>query len=130
MNYSANTIKVILDIMALSTFKRVKEWFQKNPDEPYCYWAKDNFIAIKDKDNIEILKAHPEIDDIDDHTIVQWDSYSDTVFLSKFCPKIRQGIRALADSGCLSNDIDGCHWAILPDEDNFKVLIYENKENM
>jgi hypothetical protein len=130
MTYRAAATKALFNSIPKDTFLRAKKWFQEHPEEPYCYWAKDDFIAIKDKNNQVILSKYPEIEDIDDHTIVQWDPLSDTVFLSKFCPKLRQGIREMVDAEYMSNDVEGYHWVIMPDGDNFKVLIYENKKNM
>lgn len=130
MTYRAAATKALFNSIPKDTFLRAKKWFQEHPEESYCYWAKDNFIAIKDKNNQAILSKYPEIEDIDDHTIVQWDSLSDTVFLSKFCPKLRQGIREMMDAEYMSNDVEGYHWVIMPDGDNFKVLIYENKKNV
>lgn len=130
MTYRAAATKALFNSIPKDTFLRAKKWFQEHPEEPYCYWAKDDFIAIKDKNNQAILSKYPEIEDINDHTIVQWDSLSDTVFLSKFCPKLRQGIQEMTDAEYMSNDVEGYHWAIMPDGDNFKVLIYENKKNV
>lgn len=126
MNFKAHAVNTMFKALAKDTFLRVKKWFEEHPDEPYCYWAYDEFISIADKDNEELLKKHKEIDDINDHTIVQWDSLSDTMFLSRFCPKLKQSIYELYSSGVTQGDVDGYHWSIIPDDDNFKVLVYEN----
>lgn len=132
MTYRAAAVKSMFNAIAKESFERAKVWFEQHPNEPYCYWSKDDFIAIKDKDNKAILDAHPEIEDIDDHTIVQWDPLSNTVFLSRFCPKLKQGIKALLDTGCHDGNVDGMRWSILPDVDNnnFKVLCYEDKKTV
>lgn len=126
MNYKAHAVNTMFKTLAKDAFLRAKKWFKEHPDEPYCYWAYDEFISIADKDNEELLKKHKEIDDIDDHTIVQWDSLSGTVFLSRFCPKLKQSIYELYSSGVTQGDADGYHWDIIPDDENFKVLCYEN----
>ena len=131
MNLKAHATKTMFNALAKNTFLRAKQWFQEHPDEPYCYWAKDDFISIADKNNEELLSKYPEIDDINDHTIVQWDSLSDTVFLSRFCPKLKQSICELCNSGTTQGDVDGgYHWGIVPDGENFKVLCYEKQKNM
>ena len=126
MNFKAHAVNTMFKALVKDTFLRAKQWFKEHPDEPYCYWAYDEFISIADKDNEELLKKHKEIDNINDHTIVQWDSLSDIVFLSRFCPKLKQSIYELYSSGITKGDVDGYHWGIVPDGENFKVLCYEN----
>lgn len=132
MTYRAAATKALFNSIPKDTFLRAKKWFQEHPEEPYCYWAKDEFIAIKDKDNKSILDKHPEIEDINDHTIVEFNLDTNVACLSRFCPKLKQGIQELYDSGYKSNDVDGIHWLITPviNTDNYKLTAYENKENM
>ena len=126
MNLKAHATKIMFNQIAKDTFLRAKQWFKEHPEEPYCYWAKDDFIAIKDKTNQAVLSKYPEIEDIDDHTIVEFDFDNDVMYLGKFCPKLKQSIYELYSSGVTQGDANGYHWGIVPDGENFKVLCYEN----
>lgn len=128
MTVKGASLKAMLNYMARDTFKRALEWKQKNAQEPYCYWAKDEFISIRDKYNPAILGRHPEIDDIDDHTIVEFDLATRNLQLSRFCPRLKSSIKEMVESGYTSNDVDGLHWYILPDGENYKLICYEVTE--
>lgn len=125
MTTRGNATKAIFNAIAKETFLRAQKWFREHPEEPFCYWAKDDFIKIADKENKQLLDAHPEIEDINDHTIVQFDLLTDTVYLSKFCPKLRAGLQDMVNAGYFENTIDGYHWRVFHDDGNFKVMCYE-----
>lgn len=124
MTVQGNAVKAMFNAIVDDTILRARKWFKEHPDEPYCYWAKDDFISIADKTNKAILEKHPEIEDINDHTIVQYDFNTDIVQLSRFCPKLKAGIKAMVDGGYTANTVNGCHWYVKPDSDNFKVVCY------
>jgi hypothetical protein len=126
MTSKAAAMKATLDSTIRSAFDRAKKWFKEYPDEPFCYWAKDVFISIADKDNKALLNSHPEIDDINDHTIVEFDVHNNTLYLSKFCPKLRQALKEMFEADCRSNTADGIRWSVFPHGDNFRIIAYEN----
>lgn len=120
-----NATRVMFNMIIEETIDRTKQWFDEHPDEPYCYWAKDKFIAIEDKDVAEILECHPEIEDINDHTIVQWNKEAEVVRLSKFCPKLREGLTDMYENGVISGKNNNACWALFKNDDNFEVLCYK-----
>lgn len=114
-----NATKAMFNAIAEETLARAKKWFMENPDEPYCYWAKDTFIKIADKDDADILKSHPEIEDINDHTTCMM--LLDTLILEHFCPKLKAGIQDMWQAGVT----EGNHWKVCQDlaNDNFVVYV-------
>ena len=111
--------------MAVKTFDRAIEWFQGNPNEPYCYWAEDSFISIADKDNKQVLEAHPEIEDINDHTIVEVDLSNNVVYLSKFCPRFKKAFTELYNSGETSGKEDDLSWDLVPKANNYCLILHK-----
>lgn len=123
MTYHANALKAMFNALARDTYTRAKAWFQEHPEEPYCYWSKDEFILIKDKHNKAILDKHPEIENIDDHTTVYFEA--NVLTLRTFCPKLRAGIRELVSSGFTGNTTHGIQYEISTEGDNFRIDAYE-----
>lgn len=115
MKVNGRAVKVMFDFICAETYEKTKKWFQENPDEPYCYWSKDEFIHIRDKENQELLARHPEIEDINDHTIVEF--HDGKVFMHSFCPKLRESLSAMYEGGISENVAYGIHWWIEPDPD-------------
>lgn len=124
LSAKGNATRIMFNAIIEESLDRIKQWFDEHPNEPYCYWAKDKFIAIEDKDNAEILECHPEIEDINDHTIVQWNKEAEVVRLSRFCPKLREGLADMYENGVISGKKNDYHWALFKDGDNFEVLGY------
>ena len=124
LSAKGNATRVMFNSIVDETLERVEQWFELNPKEPYCYWAKDEFISIADKNNIDILSRHPEIEDIDDHTIVQWNNEAEVVRLSRFCPKLREGLADMYENDVVHGHGKTCNWALFKDGDNFEVLCY------
>ena len=124
LSAKGNATRVMFNAIIDETLERVEHWFEMNPKEPYCYWAKDEFISIADKNNLAVLDKHPEIEDINDHTIVQWNSEAEVFRLSKFCPKLKEGIADMFENGVTHGHGKTCCWAIFKDGDNFEVLGY------
>ena len=128
MTAKGNATKAMLNLMAKDTFHKAKEWFETYPDEPFCYWGKDHdFLpaSATEQQKQDFMKRHPEIEDLNDHTIVQFDEFTQALYLSKFCPRLREGLRDILESGINSNTVDGFRWRIIPDEGNFRVVCYE-----
>lgn len=115
MNVKGNAVKSMFDYVCSETYARTKKWFSEHPDEPYCYWAKDDFIPIAQKENKDLLAQHPEIEDINDHTIVEF--HDNKVLMHSFCPKLRESLSAMAEGGVTENTAYGIHWWIEPDPD-------------
>lgn len=113
MTARAHAVYTIFNHLTDSTYERANRWFKEHPNEPYCYWAKDEFIAIKDKDNQELLKQHPEIDDINDHTMIKPRPDGRGNILYGFCPDLKQSIKELVAAGVTSGMTDtGLYWRI------------------
>lgn len=124
MGVSGNAVRAIFNYMAAETLEKYLAWFRVYPDERFCYWSKNMPIMEKDKDNPDILAAHPEIEDINDHTKVR-PTGSNSIMLYAFCPRLREAIRDMYDSGVKSGR-DGCvRWLVEKafDKDNFVMTI-------
>ena len=93
MKYDGVACMAMFRAIAVDSWKKYNDWFDEHPEEPYCYWSKDEPIHPDDKDNKELLAKHPEIEDIDDHTIVE--RKGDSLKFSKFCPRLRKSIGAV-----------------------------------
>ena len=119
-----NATRVMCNAICDETLDRAEQWFGEHKQEPYCYWAKDEFISITDKNNIDILNRHPEIEDIDDHTIVQWNSEAEVIRLSKFCPKLREGLKEMYENNVVSGHGKTTHWALFQDGSNYELIVY------
>lgn len=106
------------------TYSRYMKWFDDHPEETWCYWSKDEPIRPADRDNEELLAKHPEIEDIDDHTVVRRER--DVLVFSKFCPRMRKSLAAMlgTDSDCVFVR-DGLCVTVSRDwsESNFRVLV-------
>lgn len=115
MTYKGAATHAMFKYIAELTYHRAFEWFEQNPNEPYCYWAKDRFIAISEKDDKELLTKYPEIIDINDHTIVQVNKDTKQVVFSRFCPNLRLGIADILAEGKNHFEYDIYQWDIAPD---------------
>ena len=103
------------------TYSRAKKWFTEHPDVKVAYWAKDDFLPLQsDHDaKLKFVKEHPEIENIDDHTLVKFEG--GTLKLWHFCPRLRDGIADFYLSGICSGD----GWTVTPDpiiEGNWVLL--------
>lgn len=115
MGIKGSSVKAMFDFICAETYDRTAKWFNEHPNEPYCYWAKDEFISIAEKDNQELLKAHPEIEDINDHTIVEF--HDGKVLMHSFCPKLKDSLADMMACGVSENTAYGIHWWVEPDPD-------------
>ena len=125
LSAKGNATRVMLNAIIDETLDRVKQWFDEHSEEPYCYWAKDEFISIADKYNKFILDKHPEIENIDDHTIVQYNKEANVAKFSKFCPKLKEGIANMFENGVISGHGKEVNWVLFKDNDNFEVIGYK-----
>ncbi len=120
MDYDKVACMAVFKAICRETVDKYWAWFREHPGEPYCYWSADEPIAIRDKDNEELLAKHPEIEDIDDHTTVRPDG--DSLVFKDFCPKLRRAVGAYMkgkDQHLMT--IDGVRVVTVPDGDNFKI---------
>lgn len=103
--------KAMFNLIAHDTYERAKEWFKEHPDVMFAYWAKDDFLSCEASEDSQecFLKAHPEIEDISDHTIVCFGN--DTLSLFHFCPRLMNGIKDFYESGYCCGD----GWTVEPD---------------
>lgn len=124
MGVNGNAVRAMFNYMAAETLEKYLAWFRAYPDERFCYWSKDMPIMEKDKDNPDILAAHPEIEDINDHTKVRL-AGSNAIMLYAFCPRLREAIRDMYDSGVKSGRDDCARWLVEKefDKDNFVMTI-------
>ncbi len=113
MDIKGKAVKNIFDFICAETYERTKKWFEQHPDEPYCYWAKDEFIPIAEKDNKELLSKHPEIEDINDHTVVEF--HDNKVLMHSFCPKLKESLSEMVAGGISESTAYGIHWWIEAD---------------
>lgn len=122
MRIQGSATKAMFNAISEETYYRAKEWFAEHPDVEKAYWAKDDFLPFQsDSDaKLKFVKAHPEIEDIDDHTLVKFDD--DTLKIWHFCPRLRDGIADFYSSGICSGD----GWVVMPDpliSDNWVVSV-------
>lgn len=106
------------------SWDRYNKWFDENPHKEFCYWSKDEPIPPEGKHDKELLSKHPEIEDIDDHTIVERDG-SMLVF-TKFCPRMRDSIsKMLGAEGRMDFSHCGMLVSVRRDSGNYKVTVRE-----
>ena len=124
MGVNGNAVRAMFNYMAAETLEKYLAWFRVYPDERFCYWSKNMPIMEKDKDNPDILAAHPEIEDINDHTKVRL-AGPNAIMLYAFCPRLREAIRDMYDSGVKSGRDDCARWLVEKefDKDNFVMTI-------
>lgn len=125
LSAKGNATQVMFNSIIDETLERVEQWFDEHQNEPYCYWAKDEFISIADKNNQFILDKHPEIEDINDHTVVQWNEEAKVMRLSRFCPNLKAGIADMFENGAIHGHGKTCNWAIFKDKDNYELIGYK-----
>lgn len=114
--------KAMFNAISKETYYRAKRWFSEHPDVEVAYWAKDDFLPFQsDNDSkLKFVKEHPEIENIDDHTLVKFDE--GTLKVWHFCPRLRDGIADFYCSGIHS----GNGWVVIPDhliEGNWILLV-------
>lgn len=124
MGVNGNAVRAMFNYMAAETLEKYLAWFKARPDERFCYWSKDEPIMEKDKDDPGILAAHPEIEDINDHTKVRL-AGPNAIMLYAFCPRLREAIGDMYDGGVKSGRDDCVHWLVEKefDKDNFVMTI-------
>lgn len=116
--------KAMFNAIGKETYHRAKKWFTEHPDIETVYWAKDDFLPFQSEyeAKLRFVKEHPEIENIDDHTLVKFDG--DVLKLWHFCPRLRDGIADFYSSGICSGD----GWTVAPDsliEGNWVLLIQD-----
>lgn len=111
MTAIGSATKAMFNAISEDTYCRAKKWFAEHPDVEKAYWAKDDFLPFQASydDKLKFVKAHPEIENIDDHTLVKFDE--GTLKLWHFCPRLRDGIADFYTSGICSGD----GWFVTPD---------------
>lgn len=111
MTAIGSATKAMFNAVHEETYYRAKIWFEEHPDVEIAYWAKDTFLPFQSEYDakLKFVKEHPEIENIDDHTLVKFDG--DTLKLWHFCPRIRNGIADFYSSGICSGD----GWVVIPD---------------
>ena len=111
MTAIGSATKALFNAIHEETYYRAKKWFSEHPDVKVAFWAKDTFLPVQsDYDaKLKFVKEHPEIENIDDHTLVK---FEDAILeLWHFCPRLRDGIADFYSSGICSGD----GWVIMPD---------------
>ena len=103
--------KAMVNAICKDTYYRAKKWFSEHPDVEVAYWAKDDFLPFQSDNDLKFkfVKEHPEIENIDDHTLVKFDK--GTLKVWHFCKKLRDGIADFYYSGIHSGD----GWVATPD---------------
>lgn len=111
MTAIGSATKAMFNAIYKDTYYRAKRWFAEHPDVEIAYWAKDDFLPYQSSDEakLKFVKDHPEIENIDDHTLVKFDG--DTLILWHFCPRLRDGIADFYTSGICSGE----GWSVIPD---------------
>lgn len=111
MKAIGSATKAMFNAICEDTYYRAKRWFAEHPDVEIAYWAKDDFLPYQSSDEakLKFVKDHPEIENIDDHTLVKFDG--GTLKLWHFCPRLRDGIADFYTSGICSGD----GWFVIPD---------------
>lgn len=111
MTAIGSATKALFNAIHGETYYRAKMWFEKHSDVEIAYWAKDTFLPFQSEYDakLKFVKEHPEIENIDDHTLVKFDG--DTLKLWHFCPRLRDGIADFYSSGICSGD----GWVVIPD---------------
>lgn len=123
MTAEGKAILAMFNGISHDTYYRACEWFKVNPcHPPYCYWARDEFISVEHRHDTDTLARHPEIDDIDDHTIVS--IHDDVLYLTEFCPRLRTGIKAMIDGGVCEGNQENIFWRAKPYGDNYIVACW------
>lgn len=128
MTNIGNATKTVINTLIVDTFKAAEKWFKSHADEPFCYWGKDfDFLpaSATEQEKADFMQRHKEVEDLNDHTIVQFDPYTRALYLSKFCPRIRDGLKDMFEARYDCNSLDGYHWRIVADKDNYKLVCYE-----
>ena len=125
MSIKARVFYSLLNFIVEDTFNRANRWFDEHPNDYFCYWAKDTFLSEKDKkDNSKLekfLKEHKEIDDIDDHTIVE--RIDNMIVLSRFCPRLKEMIREYLNEYPWCKKIDNIQVKFQLDKDNYRLTL-------
>ena len=124
MTAIGSATKAMFNAISKETYYRAKKWFTEHPDVKTAYWAKDDFLPFQSDNDakLKFVKEHPEIENIDEHTLVKFDD--DTLKLWHFCPRLRDGIADFYTSGICS----GNGWTVMPDsliEDNWVLLVQD-----
>lgn len=111
MTVLGSATKAMFNAICLDTYTRAKEWFNNHKDCYQAYWAKDDFLPVQSNYDakLKFVKEHPEIEDINDHTLVHFEN--DILVLDHFCPRLREGIKDFYESGYCSGD----GWVVEPD---------------
>lgn len=111
MTAIGSATKAMFNAVREETYYRAKKWFSEHPDVKVAFWAKDTFLPVQSDDDakLKFVKEHPEIENIDDHTLVKFEDT--TLELWHFCPRLRAGIADFYSSGICSGD----GWVIMPD---------------
>lgn len=111
MKAIGSATKAMFNAICEDTYYRAKKWFAEHPDVDKAYWAKDDFLPYQSgyEAKLKFVKDHPEIENIDNHTLVKFDG--GTLKLWHFCPRLRDGIADFYASGICSGE----GWSVIPD---------------
>lgn len=127
MTPRANAVKTVFSLLTDDVYERTQVWFKEHPNEPFAYWARDTYIAIKDKDNKELLAQHPEIENINDHTMLKPRPDGKGTILYGFCPDLKKSVAELMDAGCANGMTDkGIYWWVRQDPERDGNFIAEH----
>ena len=101
----------MFNAIAKDTKRRARRWFKEHKDCVVAYWGKDDFLPYQSDYSAkrEFMERHPEIEDLDDHTLLRFDN--DTLVLWHFCPRIKNGIKDFYSEGVNK----GNDWLVLDD---------------
>lgn len=123
--YDGIACRALFKVIAKDTYDRYREWFRQHPEEPWCYWSKDEPIMIKDHDNADLLAKHPEIEDIDDHTTVRVEDGA--VIMRDFCPRMRAPLESML-GGKDEYLIESDGYSVLTTRDGYNYKVTVRKE--
>ena len=123
MTFVGSATLAMFNTICKDTYYRAKRWFSEHPDVDVAYWAKDDFLPFQSDNDLKLkfVKEHPEIENIDDHTLVKFDE--GTLKAWHFCPRLKAGIKEIYDDGIHSEDLADVYYTIEPDADNYRIVV-------
>lgn len=129
MDFKGHAVKAMFNAIDDLTRERIVTWFKEHDEDPWAYWARDEFLPYNAEqlDREQFVERHKDEfqEDLDEHTRVCYDPLLRQAEVFHFCDRLLDGLGQMYDEG----HTKGAIWELVKDGDNYRVLLPEEVSN-